>query len=279
MTAPADLQRISAFVSGMEDRAAQRIEPVRGGVALFDDRIPNIYFANQVRLDPATQLRAGEIAAEAERVQGAAALRHRRITVHNDAAGQSLAPGLRALGWDVDRLAVMVQKEPPDEPIKTRFVREVTRGGWKPLRRQMLEHEDMDPGVIQQMDDAVEGLIRSVGLRSFGAAVDGVVASCCDLFSDGRTAQIEAVATLDPYRNRGLARAVVWRTVREARAMGHDLIFLMASADDWPRQLYRRLGFREIGYFFEFLKVLPPGPSAADPKTPGSVNGERNSPA
>ncbi|MEA2510123.1 MAG: hypothetical protein QOG21_2205 [Actinomycetota bacterium] len=257
MSAASELERISSFVDIMEERAAQRIERVPGGVALLDDRIPHVYFANQVRLDPSMETTAGAAAAEAERVQGAADLRHRRITVHDNAAGQSLAPGLRALGWDVDRLAVMVQRDPPDEQIDTRSVREVTDGGWKPLRRLMLENEDMDPSVIQQMEIAVKGLNRTVGLRTFGAEVDGVVASCCDLFSDGATAQIEAVATLRSHRNRGLARAVVWRTVEEARAMGHDLIFLMASADDWPRVLYRRLGFHEIGYFFEFLKVLP----------------------
>jgi GNAT superfamily N-acetyltransferase len=257
MSTSPELERIGAFVDTMEDRGAQRIERVRGGVALFDDRIPHVYFANQVRLDPSMELTASEAAAEADRVQGAAGLGHRRITVHDYAAGQSLAPGLRALGWDVDRLAVMVQQDPPDEEIATDCVREVTDGGWKPLRRQMLEHENMDPTVVDQMEAAVEGLNRSVALRTFGAEVDGMVASCCDLFSDGDTAQIEAVATLRSHRNRGLARAVVWRTVQEARSMGHDLIFLMASADDWPRVMYRRLGFREVGYFFEFLKVLP----------------------
>jgi GNAT superfamily N-acetyltransferase len=258
MSASPDLQRIAAFVGTMEDRAAQRIESVRGGIALFDDRIPHVYFANHVRLDPSLKPTPGEAAAEAERVQGAAGLGHRRITIHDFAAGQSLAPGLRALGWDVDRLAVMVQRDPPDEQIDTACVREVTDGGWKPLRRQMLEQENMDPSVVDQMEAAIESLNQSVGLRTFGAEVEGVVASCCDLFSDGATAQIEAVATLQSHRNRGLARAVVWRTAQEARDMGHDLIFLMASADDWPRVLYRRLGFREVGYFFEFLKVLPP---------------------
>jgi ribosomal protein S18 acetylase RimI-like enzyme len=161
------------------------------------------------------------------------------------------------LGWEVDRLVVMVQQDPPAERIKTGSVREVTKGGWKPFRRQMQENEDMDARVIQQMEDAVQGLIETVGLRSFGVTADGVIASCCDLFSDGSTAQIEAVATLHPYRNRGLARQVVWRAVKEARTEGHDLIFLCASADDWPRALYRRLGFCEVGYFFEFLKVVP----------------------
>jgi predicted GNAT family acetyltransferase len=257
MNAPTVLERIDRFISSMEDRAAQHIEPVRGGVALCDDRVPNVYFANQLRLDASTSITAGEAAAEAERVQGGAALGHRRITVHNEAAGQSLAPGLRALGWEIDRLVVMVQRDPPQERIKTGSVRDVTQGGWKTFRRQMQENANMDPAVTQQMEDAVQRLIETVGLRSFGVTDDGVIASCCDVFSDGATAQIEAVATLDPYRNRGLARKVVWRAVKEAQAKGHDLTFLCASADDWPRALYRRMGFREVGYFFEFLKVLP----------------------
>lgn len=262
MSVPSELERIGAFISGMEDRAAQRTERVREGVALLDDRIPHVYFANQLRLNPGANLTASDVASEAERVLGGASFGHRRVTVHNDVVGHGLAPGLRALGWEVERVAVMVQEDPPEHRIETRSVREVTDGGWKPFRRRMLEHERMDPEVVQEMEDAVQNLIRTVGLRSFGAAVDGVVAACCDLFSDGATAQIEAVATLEEYRNRGLARAVVWKAVQDARSRGHDLIFLCANADDWPRTLYRRLGFREIGYFFEFLKILPmPVPS------------------
>ena len=68
------------------------------------------------------------------------------------------------------------------------------------------------------------------------------------------TAQIEDVGTLGGYRGRGLARAVVLRALAEAGAAGCDLVFLEADEDDWPKELYRRLGFEPIGRIFAFLR-------------------------
>jgi GNAT superfamily N-acetyltransferase len=248
-----ELERIGAFLCNIEDRAAQRVQRVRGGVALFDDRIPNIWMANHLRLDSTADVTAREVSDEADRVQGSASLQHRRVTVHDAAAGARLAPGLRALGWDVERLVVMVQRG-TSPVINTLAVTELKGESWRAFRRRSLENEDMNPATVRQMENAVDTLIERVGLRVFGALVDGAVVSGCDLFSDGATAQIEAVVTLEEYRNRGLAKAVVWRAVEEARSGGHDLIFLVANADDWPRVLYKNLGFTEIGYLFEFLK-------------------------
>ena len=32
-----------------------------------------------------------------------------------------------------------------------------------------------------------------------------------------------------------------------SRAAGNDLMFLLANRDDWPKELYRKLGFDEVG--------------------------------
>ena len=61
--------------------------------------------------------------------------------------------------------------------------------------------------------------------------------------------------TLERFRNRGLARATVMRALAASRAAGHDLTFLIADRDDWPKELYAKLGFDEIGRIWEF--VLP----------------------
>ena len=39
-----------------------------------------------------------------------------------------------------------------------------------------------------------------------------------------------------------------------ARAAGCDLVFLEADADDWPKELYARLGFRAIGQIYAFVR-------------------------
>jgi ribosomal protein S18 acetylase RimI-like enzyme len=62
--------------------------------------------------------------------------------------------------------------------------------------------------------------------------------------------------TLEPFRGRGLAKAVVTRALVESGAAGNDFTFLVAEAEDWPKQLYRKLGFETVGSIWDFL--LPP---------------------
>jgi predicted GNAT family acetyltransferase len=78
------------------------------------------------------------------------------------------------------------------------------------------------------------------------------VVSSCRLFSDGATAQIEDVATLPAYRKRGYSRAVVSRAIGAA-VESHDLTFLLAADNDWPRRWYERLGFEDAGRLSELL--------------------------
>ena len=40
-----------------------------------------------------------------------------------------------------------------------------------------------------------------------------------------------------------------------AHAAGRSPVFLLTDGSDWPQQLYRRLGFDEIGVVHEFLKI------------------------
>ena len=76
-----------------------------------------------------------------------------------------------------------------------------------------------------------------------------------ELYSHNGVGQVEDVVTLEPYRGRGLARALVLRAAAESRAVGNDLTFLVADADDWPQRLYERLGFETVGRYSRFLKA------------------------
>ena len=49
--------------------------------------------------------------------------------------------------------------------------------------------------------------------------------------------------------------AVVLRAVEEALGTGHDFVFLVADAEDWPKELYVRLGFAPLGHTWTFLKT------------------------
>jgi predicted GNAT family acetyltransferase len=68
-------------------------------------------------------------------------------------------------------------------------------------------------------------------------------------------AEVADVGTLPEHRRRGLATAAVVAAARAARAGGADLVIVTADADDWPRQLYSRLGFEPLGLVERFRRV------------------------
>jgi predicted GNAT family acetyltransferase len=75
------------------------------------------------------------------------------------------------------------------------------------------------------------------------------------MYSADGVAQIEDVETLEEFRGRGAARAVVLAAAAAARDVGAALVFLIADDEDWPKALYQRLGFDPVGESWEFVRV------------------------
>jgi ribosomal protein S18 acetylase RimI-like enzyme len=93
---------------------------------------------------------------------------------------------------------------------------------------------------------------------------DGRVAAYCELFARGGVGQIESVMTLEEFRGRGFGRAVVARALAESIEARHDLTFLLADAEDWPKELYRKLGFEEVGRVWDFIREPVRGSAASE---------------
>jgi predicted GNAT family acetyltransferase len=253
-----ELERASAFEEKLRDAAVERVVPSRFGAALFNDTLPVVWSVNCLRVD-ATDAGAQELAGEADRVQ--ADLRHRRLVILDEILGREIEEPLRDLGWKTDALLFMVPRREPEQPAADVRIEEVAHEELAPLRKRILEEwlSDMDDETARQVGDMDRLIAEAGNARHFAVRADGTVVSSTSLFSDGETAQIEDVATLPEHRGQGYARALVLHALAEARAGRHDFVFLMADARDWPKELYRRLGFEPIGEKYSFLlHPLPP---------------------
>jgi ribosomal protein S18 acetylase RimI-like enzyme len=82
-----------------------------------------------------------------------------------------------------------------------------------------------------------------------------MVVSYCEVYAIDDVAQIESVATVPDHRRLGHARAVVTRALE--LTADRRLVFLGMDPDDWPQQLYARLGMDDIGRVARFRKALP----------------------
>lgn len=232
------------------DMGGERTEPSRFGVAVFDGRVPLRYDSNYLLVEelPAS-VSAEELAGEAGRVD------RPMIMVRDQPTGARLAPGFAALGWQLHRGLLMAHLRPPHRAAPTELVREVDEAALRPARRgQLAGYPWATPAVVEQLLDAKLLIARAVRARFFAVVVGGQVVTYTDLYDDGRTAQIEDVATLAEHRGHGYASAVVLRALQEARQSGCDLVFLAADEDDWPKALYRRLGFDDLGRYVKFIR-------------------------
>jgi ribosomal protein S18 acetylase RimI-like enzyme len=247
-------QRAIDFLRLVDERVADELVPFPRGRVLVSRRFPLVHDANYVladRLDGAT---AAELIEEAERVQGPLGLQHRRVNVDDQAAADRLADEFDTAGYQPERFVIMVHRGPRPELGATR----VEPVSWPSLResrrRQRLPQPWASPSLVEQLLDKQAWSATRVPTRYLGVVNDGLVVASCELRTEGGTAQIETVETLEPYRHRGYARAVMAAALHAVA--GSDFIFLVADRDDWPQDFYRRLGFEPVGVESRFLRLL-----------------------
>ena len=91
--------------------------------------------------------------------------------------------------------------------------------------------------------------IRSGALPGHVCTVDGKIVGFC--FGARETGEIEVVALLPDFENRGIGRELLDRTSDELAKLGHTRLFLGCSPDPASRShgFYRHLGWRSTGTF------------------------------
>lgn len=257
-----DFERAIAFERALRTRLAERVIPFRFGHAYFNSRFPEVWDLNTVSVEAHGDVDPGEVASDAELLHTDAGHAHRRVETSSDDVGAACEPFLKRLGWESDRLVHMAYRGAGEHAAGTVRVDEVAVGELSDFREEIGRSElwgDSDEVVSMLLD--ANALWSEVGAgRHFAVREGGRVVSATALYSDGRTAQVEDVATSPDHRGQGRASAVVLRAVEEALASGHDFVFLVANDGTPAQELYARLGFETVGHTWSFLRK--PGQSA-----------------
>jgi GNAT superfamily N-acetyltransferase len=94
--------------------------------------------------------------------------------------------------------------------------------------------------------------IRSGALPGHVCTVDKKIVGFC--FGARETGEIEVVALLPDFENRGIGRELLDRTSDELAKLGHTRLFLGCSPDPASRShgFYRHLGWRSTGTFDKY---------------------------
>jgi GNAT superfamily N-acetyltransferase len=251
-------ERIELFDRELTERLSTRVERCRSGTAFFHDAFPRRWDSNFIWVRSTEDVGAAELAADAEEVLGGAGLEHRQIYETRIERANALAPAFAALGYEIDRDVTMVHVREPD-----RWTDGVAEEIDLPTARRfyLAANQAADDGAhaadAQMLADFCDVLVERVGARFFGVRAGSDVAAACHLYVVEAIAQVEDVFTLPAHRDRGHARAVVLAAVRAARGAGADLVHLYADDEDWPKQMYAKLGFDEVTRTAVFRKPPP----------------------
>ncbi len=226
--------------------SAEEVCPVGLGWIVRCRSLPLVWTLNQIRI---TEVATFEDAvALASRYQ--ADLPYRHIVVENGSTGKRFEDAFRAAGWKVDREVLMALAEPPDREVDTGAVTTLSEAHMLALMRRWAteDHPDISVDGLDQLEEYHKRQGRLWKEQRFGIVdIEGSPAAVTKLRSEGSTAWIEDVYTLPEARARGYARMLVTHTAALAGSTDHDLTFIIADEDDWPKDLYKQIGFRAIG--------------------------------
>lgn len=221
-----------------------RIEPWEHGTFVAASRFPTYWDYNALRVEgrPPGGLTGTALAEAADRLQGD--LAHRKVEIEDEDAGARLRPEFDALGWRTERIAFMLHTGGVAGDPSPR-VREVPADTVDALRREWLGEEALDPEHAA-VETAVAHLLPGELVTLAAPDAGGDPAAYSALRIAGREAEIEDVFCTPSQRGRGLATALVATAVARARAAGVEELWIGADDDDWPKELYARLGFETV---------------------------------
>ncbi len=247
------IERIHRYFRYAEEGVCDEVAKTAHGTALLTPSLPLVWQVNAIRVeDP--DAKAGALADEADEVQ--ALFGHRKVVAHDEELGARLVPGFEKLGWNVFRVLMMLRRRPPDRPSEPGAGAEVSRdvgaAALAAFRRE--QPFGWQREAVRQLAEMDARFDRLLAARDFASPPEDPACACRLYVHDG-LAQVDEVGTLQARRRRGHARAAVAAAADAAAAEGCEQVLIVTDAADWPQELYRRLGFDEIGATHEFLKV------------------------
>jgi ribosomal protein S18 acetylase RimI-like enzyme len=255
---PEALARITAMTRWFEGVTSTTTRPWEHGTVPLNEGFPQRWDSNFLRVErPVGAVTADELADEADQLLAGCA--HREVVIEDATDARRLAPGFGARGYEIDPLISMVLRREPDRAPAV-VAREVPSAVARSIAvaTGLESHAGMALDVAERLADFDAVAEERAGTRFFLADIDGNAASTCQLYLHEGATEVENVATLTRFRDRGGARAVVTAAIGAAREAGADLIWLFADANDWSRALYAKLGFDAVGERWQFTKP-PPG--------------------
>jgi ribosomal protein S18 acetylase RimI-like enzyme len=237
---------VLAWLEETARRRSTSVRPVPGGFAVRNLDYPAAHDHNRLVITDAVG--ADELAAAAD--QELADASHRLIYVHDLDVAAAVTSRLVELGYERNDELVLIGQQP--HPRRDAEVVEldlderiaVATAEWQ---------DDQTPDVARQLGDRIRTVLLAAETTFLAVrSDDGAVVAHVDLYVRDGHAQIEELMTAPAARGKGFGSALV---IDAAHRAGPNRTFIVADLDEWPKEMYRRLGFADLGVIAAFSRT------------------------
>ncbi len=223
--------------------------PWAHGTVLRATAYPSYYDYNVVRVEQDPGMTVEELVAVAD--EALAELKHRKLDFDLIEVAERLRPGFEAEGWRVTSLLWM-RHQGALPPGPRSEVEEVDYEAVSNLRHAW-HHEDFPDTELGDHEREAREVALARGAQVFAVIEGGVPIAFAQLERNDGASEVTQVYVHPDRRGNGRGTALT-RAAVEAAGDVRDL-WITADADDRPKDLYARLGFRTAWASMEFLKA------------------------
>ena len=254
-----------ARILASEDRLAEASAEVLvlpEGRVIRQGACPHVFDANLIR-HPRLSLDGLDQALEALSAPlRAIGARHVQIACDEQPLDDAVAQALRRRGYQGERLLAMALPGAParraDGAVKILAVEGEAPEPWYPQVMERMSRDEpwYSPRVSREIITSLTSKADAGVLALHVAALDRRPVGAAGLAMDAERgiAAITTVGTVPEARHRGVAQALVVTLAERAQAAGCDLVYLVARAEDTPKEMYRKLGFEVVHGFDVWLR-------------------------
>jgi ribosomal protein S18 acetylase RimI-like enzyme len=207
---------------------------------------PFVWILNQLCITEPAELE--DVVALADSHQGDLSFRH--VHIEDELTGRRLGSQLTDTAWRLEREVLMVLEAPADRVVDTSRVVDLDEEQMLGLMRRwgLEERPQASADEVEQISEYNRREGKLWNERLIGALDgDGNPVSVTKFRSDSVIGWVEDVYTAPEARGQGHARMLVTYATEVLREGGHELVFIIADEDDWPKELYAKLGFQPVG--------------------------------
>ncbi len=233
------------------------------GVTIRNARFPRIYMANRAWVERMPQGGVDEILEDLDAAFKGSAVRHRNVVFEDAQAAFENQEAFAARGFrPLSELAMARVGLPACITNPDVVIAEVGKGApevdYRRMRMRVFEGLEYDREESEQLYAIARDHGAVLGQHDYVGYLQGAPAATISLWPRGLFGYIGDVATMPEFRNRGVARTLIFEISKRALGEGCEYGLLFTDPFDSPRAMYKTLGYEPVGEVRSFLKVGNP---------------------